>query len=334
MEGEDQNMGSIVVEVNPQIELMNSILYTSNHSKLIKNSMGFNSPITEIESDYTKAVKNFFNPYREHEIYKLIEKMTVNGFFLGRPIELMCSLGEPPMLQRKYEVYKLCRQLCGGEESINNLLSLLRKFSQETEYMKFFDSEKGYYQNLIEEASKYINKYALVSIMEEFYGKKQNSYHYIVTSLYRGCFGISFRSNSKLDMYIVMCDLLSTNVAIHEFAHPIINPLTEKYNHLVMKNSQAYEWLKQYQLPNYKSGYGDWNECVNEHIARAIAIYLGKKLGEEELASKHLEDDLKKGYMYLPALLDKFQYYERHRDIFKTIDDFYPVLIEVFADRI
>ena len=30
-------MDSIIIEVNPKIELMNSILYTSNHSNLIKN---------------------------------------------------------------------------------------------------------------------------------------------------------------------------------------------------------------------------------------------------------------------------------------------------------
>ena len=33
-------MANIMVYVNPQIELMNSILYTSNHSNLIQNAMG------------------------------------------------------------------------------------------------------------------------------------------------------------------------------------------------------------------------------------------------------------------------------------------------------
>jgi hypothetical protein len=103
---------------------------------------------------------------------------------------------------------------------------------------------------------------------------------------------------------------------------------------LVKKYCQAYEWLKKYKLPNFQSGYGDWDECVNEHIVRAIAIYLAAKLGEKEYASKHLDYDMKIGYKYLPALLDKFQYYEKHRDIYKTINDFYPELIEVFAEKV
>lgn len=341
-------MGSIIVEVSPQIELMNSILYTSNHSHLIKNSMGFN-PMTDIETDYTKTIKESFQPYRESEIYYMIEKMTINGFFLGRPMELMCSVGEPPLLSRKYEISQLCRQLCGGDENINILLNLLREFSQEIDYMNFFDIVKKYYNDLIMTVENHINKYPLVPIMEEFFGKKQNSYHYIITNLSHGSFGIHFKNNNKFDMFSVMTlfrvsgneeenefcrGALSTNVTIHEFAHPLINPLTEKFNELVQKNSEAYEWLKKYKQPNFQSGYGDWHECVNEHIVRAIAVYLAKKLGQKEYATKHLENDMKLGYRYLPGLLDKFQYYEKHRDIYKTIDDFYPELAEVFAERV
>jgi hypothetical protein len=339
---------SITVEVNPKIELMNSILYTSNHSNLIKKSMGFN-PMIDFQNEYTEIVKEYFYPYREHEIYSLVEKMTINGFFLGRPMELMCSVGEFPSLNRKHEISPLCRELCGGEENINNLLSLLRRFYQEIDYMNFFDIVKKYYRDYIEAVKRHINKYPFVLVMEEFYGKKQNSYHYIITNLSHGSFGISFKNNDKLDMFAIMTLMsisdneeenelyrgaLSTNTTIHEFAHPLINPLTEKFSDLVKKYCQAYEWLKKYKLPNFQSGYGDWDECVNEHIVRAIAIYLAAKLGEKEYASKHLDYDMKIGYKYLPALLDKFQYYEKHRDIYKTINDFYPELIEVFAEKV
>jgi hypothetical protein len=341
-------MDSIIIEVNPKIELMNSILYTSNHSNLIKKSMGFN-PMIDYETEYTEIVKEYFYPYKEHEIYSLVERMTINGFFLGRPMELMCSVGEFPSLNRKYEISPLCRQLCGGEENINNLLSLLRRFYQEIGYMKFFDIVKKYYRDSVEAVKRHINKYPFVLIMEEFYGKKQNSYHYIITNLSHGSFGICFKNNDKLDMFAIMTLMsisdneeenelyrgaLSTNTIIHEFAHPLINPLTEKFSELVKKYCKAYEWLKKYKQPNFVSGYGDWDECVNEHIVRAIAIYLAAKLGEKEYASKHLDYDMKKGYMYLPALLDKLQYYEKHRDIYITIDNFYPELIEVFAEKV
>ena len=341
-------MANIMVYVNPQIELMNSILYTSNHSNLIQNAMGFN-PMSDIETDYTRIVNKYFYPYRKHEIYDLVEEMTINGFFLARPMELMCSVGEPPLLDRKYEVSRLCRQLCGGEEKINTLLNLLGKFSQEIDYMDFFSIVKENYRQSVERAKRHINKHDFILIMEEFYGIKQNSYHYIITNLSHGSFGISFKKNNKFDMFSIMTlcffseneeenelgrGALSTNATIHEFAHPLINSLTEKYNELVKKYIKAYEWLEQYKQPNFQSGYGAWDECVNEHIVRAVAIYLADKLGEKEYAAKHLEYDMKIGYRYLPSLLEKFHYYEEHRDTYRTIDDFYPELIEVFTERV
>lgn len=275
--------------------------------------------------------------------------MTINGFFLSRPMELMCSVGDPPLLTPRYEISQLCRQLCGGERNINILLNSLREFSQKIEYIKFFDIVKRYYSDIIITVEKHINKYSLVLVMEEFYGKKQNSYHYIITNLSHGNFGINFKIGNKFDMFSIMTvfevfdneeknelcrGALSTNVAIHEFAHPIINSLAEKFNELVKKNSQAFEWLKQYKKPNFQSGYGNWVECVNEHIVRAIAVHLAMKLGENEYAIKHLEYDMNIGYRYLPALIDKLRYYEKHRNIYQTIDDFYPELIEVFAEKV
>ncbi|MGI6538940.1 MAG: TnsD family Tn7-like transposition protein [Caldicoprobacterales bacterium] len=167
--------------------------------------------------------------------------------------------GEFPSLNRKYEISPLCRELCGGEENINNLLSLLRRFCEEIGYMNFFDIVKKYYRDSVEAVKRHLNKYPFVLVMEDFYGKKQNSYHYIITNLSHGSFGICFKNNDKLDMFAVMALMsisdneeenelyrgaLSTNTIIHEFAHPLINPLTEKFGELVEKYCQAYEWLK------------------------------------------------------------------------------------------
>ena len=96
----------------------------------------------DFETEYTEVVKEYFYPYRGHEIFSLVEKMTMDGFFLSRPMELMCSVGELPSLNRKCEISQLCRELCGGEENINTLLSLLRRFYQEIDYMNFFDIVK------------------------------------------------------------------------------------------------------------------------------------------------------------------------------------------------
>ncbi len=194
-----------------------------------------------------------------------------------------------------------------------------------------------------------MKRFPFVSVMEEFYGREQRSYRYSITCLSKGSFGISFRNNNQLDMINVMymsdpCGTaeqnemhrgaLSVNVTFHEFAHPIINPLTEKHNSEILKYRQAYERLQPYKLPGFQSGYGDWSECVNEHLVRAIAIHLAQKIGQEEYALKHLQHDMNAGYRYLPALLNKLEEYERSRFVYKTMEDFYPEWVEVFAGEV
>jgi hypothetical protein len=125
---------------------------------------------------------------------------------------------------------------------------------------------------------------------------------------------------------------LSSNVVFHEFSHPIINPLTEKNKDLVEKYKIAYEKLKPYKKPY--AGYGDWEECVNEHIIRAISIYLVRNYCNSYYADKHLEYDYNLGYRYIPYFIERLDYYEKNRNTYKTIDDFYSELIKAFTQDI
>ena len=96
---------------------------------------------------------------------------------------------------------------------------------------------------------------------------------------------------------------LSAGVLFHEYSHPFINPLTDKYYDLVQTYDYAYEKLKKYKLPAFLSGYDDFKECVNEHFVRAIAIHLMKKINQKETADELLRDDLNSGYKFIPGIL-------------------------------
>lgn len=50
----------------------------------------------------------------------------------------------------------------------------------------------------------------------------------------------------------------------------------KKYHDIVQKYQGTYEILAKYKLPNYLSGYEGWEECVNEHLVRAMTIYTQK----------------------------------------------------------
>lgn len=160
-----------------------------------------------------------------------------------------------------------------------------------------------------------------------------------MSSLMAGCFGIDFvnAETGKSHMFSVFSELNEVSlpgILFHEYSHPFINPLTEKYYNLAVKYENACQKLKKHKLPDYKSGYGDFSECINEHFVRAMAIHLLKKIGLNDIAIAFLENDLRLGYMFVPEILKRYEFYDLHRDFFSDFEEFYPELIKVFGMEI
>ena len=180
-----------------------------------------------------------------------------------------------------------------------------------------------------------MNQYPYISLLENEYGKEQNSYNYIITSLMIGNYGISFvdERTKRTDMFSVFTTddfSISPSILLHEFSHPFINPLTEKFADAVKEYEKAYELLKKYKLPGYQSGYGDWPECVNEHFVRAMVIHLLQKCGLLDLSAKMLNNDLHLGYKYIPLILKQYHYYDNNRNSYPDFESFYPVCLKYF----
>ena len=330
----------ITVQINPNLEFINSILLTSKYNEMTKPYIGYGL-MTEENNQYTDAIKTFFANYQSSAIYDIIETMIPNGFTFSRPVELMLSLGNSKDFSIQYPLSDLCVQLCGGMDNITFLLNHLQEFSKETNYFEFFETIKSYYDPYLQKADKYVQTIPFIPMIEDFYGKEQNSYNFIVSGLMVGNFGIHFVNNENMsvDIFSVFCpdnieDVLSAGIIFHELSHPFINPLTEKYHNKVEKYSDAYEWLKKYKLPDYRSGYGDWEECINEHFVRASVIHLLSKCGLNEDSDRFLENDLYLGYKYIPKILERYDYYDNNREKYRTFDDFYPTLLKVFEDEI
>jgi hypothetical protein len=58
-----------------------------------------------------------------------------------------------------------------------------------------------------------------------------------------------------------------------------------------------------------------------------------KKCSLHEWAGTRLKDDLQKGYLYIPVILERYEYYDNHRTRYAAFDDFYPTLLDVFKER-
>lgn len=335
-------MKNFKIEVNPQVEMMNIILYTSKYNEICMDILGF-MPMAEIDSKYSMYVKSYFDKFLIHGIYKKIEEIVPNGFFLGRPMEFALAISPDNYINFKYKVSDLLIKLSGGSESLEEIKVLFESFRESTKFEKFFYGVREYYNDSILYLEKCLDKYPFISRLEEFYGDTNASYNFIVSNLCKGNFGINFKESNKINIYtiysienineIVTQDSYQLcNTIFHELSHPIVNIITEKNLNLIFKYKEAYKAL--ILCKSEYCGYSDWEECVNEHIIRAISIHLSKNYFDEGQVSKRAEYDFKLGYRYIYDLLEKLKVYEDNRDKYLSFFQFYPELISVFSRKI
>ena len=329
---------TIQITINPYLEFVNSVLLTANYNEITMPMFGFGL-MNEEPNAYTEAIRQLFKGKENSPAHNLIRKMIPDGFLFSRPVELALSLGSKLDFAREYDLSDLCVNYCGGEEKIKQLLHFLKELWEKIDYPTFFEKHKSYYDSFLQKAQEVVAQHDYVSSLESEYGKKCASYQIVISSLMNGNFGVAFEKENLDDS--ALFSVLSTQgfsispaILFHEFSHPFINPLTEKYNACVKEYNEAYERLKPYKRPNFESGYGDWQECVNEHLVRAMVIHLLRKCGEDDAAEQMLAQDLYNGYRFLPSILSSYDYYDQKRELYPTFDSYYLELLKVFCETI
>ncbi|CEN24296.1 DUF4932 domain-containing protein [Paeniclostridium sordellii] len=336
----------INAEVNLQVEMMNIILYNSKYNDICKNIIGF-EPIVDEKNSYTEEIDLYFRKFADHQIYAQLYKMIDKGFFLGRPMELSLSLNSSNYLESRYELSEQSVFMSGGETYIEKFTKLFNNFRKDSEFDKFFYKIQKHYCNSVSFMNNCLNIYPFVDELNEFFGTSNISYNFIISNLCKGNFGIYFKLKDKIHVYsIYTCYGLDIsdenndfdkeqlcNTVFHELSHPVINPLSEKYIRLINSYNSVYSYLKPYKDDKY-AGYNDWEECVNEHIIRAIGIYMLKKHNKKDYVNNRIEYEYELGYRYIKSIIKKLEYYENNREIYNTLDDFYPYIIDVFSEKI
>ena len=331
-------MKEIRVQINPYLEYIDSLLLTGKYNEITMPVVGYGLMTDEI-NEYTTGIKQLFENHRSHPVYSLIEAMIPEGFTFSRPVELALSIGKDGEFSMQYALSDFCMTCCGGRLRIEELLRQMKDLEKETEFFSFCHKNKGFYDSYLNKAREVAEAYPYVTLLEHEYGVTKSSYQLVISSLMRGNFGIVFEDEEMKQphLYAVLSThgfSLSPNILFHEFSHPFINPLTEKYDAVVTQYREAYERLKPYKLPGFASGYGEWQECVNEHLVRAMVIHLLQKCNLCEEATEQLHQDLYCGYRYIPLLLESYEYYDRNRETYPDFETYYPELLQVFREKI
>jgi hypothetical protein len=318
--------GGITLSVDPRIELLSIVQYLAGYR-----------PITELPSAYRARVDSAFAGFRDHVAVALFRDMAAAGFSfhvppqatLHRTIDLQPALPFPPGV--------LARG--GGEDRLESFYRHLAEFRRESGFDTFFQANRGFHERLLREAAAHIGPLQRPELLEAYYGERMAAYTIILVPLYMpGGFGIELGAGSESrSIFSVQGPVAAagdglsfgdqrsfTYLVWHEFSHSFVNPLTRARLDQVQRYQALYEPMAEVMR---RQAYGNWESTVNEHIVRAVTTRLAYLHYGPDAGDRALKAEQARGFTHVAALAAALERYEASRDVYPTLNDFYPELL-------
>jgi hypothetical protein len=319
------------ISIDPRIELISIIQYLGKY----KNRFPI---LYKGDSTYTEKINNYFSKYRNDRAIKYSDKMGELGFCYDAPYCLILHNKNVDFLELEYELSEYIVTRMRGIDNIKKYINVINDFITKTKYLVFFKNSSDYYMEIINELSPITDNIDCINQLNDYYGYDSNNFNLIFSTLSKGNYGVTI-SSKNIDQYYCIIGLDGQKhpnyldqigidrLVWHEFGHSYINPLTHKYLVLFQKYEKLFNPIKEKMCQN---AYGDWESCINEHLIRAITNKLTKKYYSKECMDNFLKNDLERGFIYLPLIIELFDKYENNRGDYKRIDDFYHEIIAIF----
>lgn len=322
----------ICLEASPKLELVMTLWLLAED----RTQVGMINPY---DSDYQKAVREYFEPYREDPALDLFVECYEKDSDIAMMPNLFFALSDEDLTlpeQHSDEVTQIVEQ-CGAE-LIEEFLSAVRAFAEKTDFLTFFHGQEEYFRGLMAEGLSLIPKY-MISDLEDYYGRKQAGYHIVLMPL-RVSGGFGIRVPAGEDSYQIYSLVAPESekqyftktgmqeLIWHEFSHSYINPLTEKYAAEAAVCERAYEKIAYFMEQN---GYMELETAINEHMIRAITARLVLARDGEEAYRKEVNREKRHGFRYMDTLTEKLALYEQNREQWSNMESFYPELLAAYA---
>ena len=329
----------VTVGVFPQVELISIVQAIGRY----REALGF--LMANDTSDYSSSVMAHFSPFRGHPAVQMFDRLCMQPGMLNfsAPSNIMLLSDESLSLRTDIEPDEFVFRRAGGIDSLKILLGLVRDFAIRTSFNDFFGSHSDFYLGITGRTVESMGPVNYISELETFYGKSQRSYNIVLVPLYGHVgFGNSLlHSDGEREIFNTMGPrLISEGTPVfgdeeylkhmirHEFSHPFINPLTEKYWDCIRDFSGNYDSVPEAAR---KSMCGDWQECINEFVIRSVTTHLAYR-ETADAGTRAYEKETARGVNLLDELLEQIRQYESDRDSFPTFESFYPNILEIFRE--
>jgi hypothetical protein len=302
-------------------------------------------------------VRQHFDTFKDHEIVSMFKEL-LNKTDLGGPIDFFLRLSKLPHAEIPASLDTgFVKAVIGNQKLddrtnfINQFIRSANDFYVEADIEKFINDHKSYYCKCINDVRRNLPTDNFIPTMEKYYGNGFNSYNIIPSPIlfpFVG-FGLKIEKHNEIDIFYIAGPFDEPDstqeytygfdsytdireMSVHEFGHSFINPMFELpvNKELISNSSYLFEPIQEYMS---EQAYGDWLSCVNEHVVRLGEIRIALAMGDSITSNRIRKTDIEeRKFIYLPFLEEKILEYENNRKYYRTFEDFFPELINVFNE--
>lgn len=326
----------IKVCVDKRTELMGVLLLISDYGK-------YDPELVEVchNDEYREKVFKHFAAFKNEKAVKLLNEICNKlNFNYDAPIALILQLNEnfefDELLPYPFE------NRLESSDLVIEFLNELPHFAEVSKFEDFYNSNQKYYNKILKETERFVHTEVLEKFFSEFY-KMDLSTKFVINLMPHSTHG-NYGVGPKNEIW---CNLGAKEVDgklsfvwddigdlfAHEFSHPIVNPLVDKY----MKFPKNY--FKRIYPQMIKESYGEHDPTIMyELVIRSIGYiyvkyyYKGtfKEKTPDQLANSDIESQKEEGFIYLDILTKLVEEYYLNRDKYTNFETFMPTLIKQF----
>ncbi|MFT5051501.1 MAG: hypothetical protein ACI8QZ_002919 [Chlamydiales bacterium] len=328
---------SVGVRVDPRIELF----------CIMAQLAGYEEYSAPLDYAYARAVREHFEPYREHAAVKRMRSLRRwKNIAYDAVISLAIHVTDPPALAERVP---FDQQLTSLEERwtpeiTRTLLEDARNFVIDTDFVGFWRSQRPAYELAEARFAEALDGAPLLEWLDSFFVIQDGMRFYGVPGMLTGgsSYGATCRDPEQAFVYQVIGVSQVDDVGapvfppemtggmVHEYAHAFVNPIV----------LQASEKLRPYgeilfsrmEQEMRSQAYGSWSSVMCESLVRAATVRYFQEYDSEERAATEVRQQLAASFIWVEPLAELLEQYELERAKYATLEAFTPRL-EAFFRR-
>lgn len=313
-----KNFNGLSVRLNKSLELMLAI-----HSVYLKEHPEYVDEFNFVEVPpipYVNELESIINSEEHQNIINDLIAFTDES----ECINIALALTDDYELDKeKANLIQINKNL--GNVNLEVFIKNFKEYANKINWNSFYESHHQFYIQLYSQFCDFPENLDLNDI-NNFYGNKDSKYNYIPSILMNGGFGIKNMDNNMYYIrgiqwwdeekrfyydkeYLLEC-------LFHEFSHPQVNPLVDKYYDLFTNIESFFKDSIDNNLP---STYQNRRTLLYEYFVRTNASILTLKYYPDSKVSEWI---LQHGFNYLNDLIDytnnNISKYNSYEDFFKN----------------